>query len=246
MKSFKSFMVTKKKNSGVIPTPIHFKSNLYIKENESSGEYDDWLYDDTDNRNLGRDESSISKKLSETNNFKPEEKKAIKAYTGHSDPENQRVWQSYQLNHSLINNKPIPPHLQHIDDGLSSAIKNNPIQHRVRVYSGLSFNPMDHVDKDGKMKSPAYISATHAKNVATEFSHPNMDDPDSTHIMQIHLNPGDPATHVDAESSNPGEHETIINKGVTLQHLMTETYTGHPLWGDDHTVHVHHFGIVKE
>lgn len=263
MKSFISFL-NENVDRGVIPEipeVIHFKYGVKKKKKQSVKEdrttpvdtgrsYQGWLAE-LPNKHLGAGPHYVSDKLAETNKFKPKEKKAIEAYTGHHDgdpdddmSDEQKDWHSYKINHALINNKPIPKHLKATEAGLESAIKNNPIQHEVHSFSGVSFNPMDHVDKNGRMKSPAYISTSHDKYVAFEYSHPTPQDRNTSHVMQFHLKPGDPATHVEKETTKPGEYETVIGKGVTLKHIKTETYHSAP--GEQpHTYHVHHFEIER-
>ena len=250
MKSFKSFIAPRKK-SGVTPSPVHFKdrANRNFKEEWTPRpltDYQKWL-GELPNKHLGAGPHPVSNKLAESNNYTPEEESAIEAYTAHHDSEDpdddvpdKKDWHSYQINNALINNKPIPSHLKDTEAGLESAIKNNPIRHNVHVFSGVSFNPMDHVDENGRMQSPAYMSTTHDKYIAAEYAEPLLGQPVS-HIMEIHLNAGDPATHVEHVTLKPDEHETIINKGVTLRHLKTETFND----GPGYRVHVHHFAIER-
>jgi hypothetical protein len=262
MKSFKSFMVTKKKNSGVIPAPIHFKicaSNRNFKEDWTPRPltpYQNWLAE-LPNKNLAAGPHYVSNKLAETNNYSPEEEKAIEAYSAHHDGDpdddapDKKDWHSYQINSALINNKPIPSHLKDTEAGLESAIRNNPIRHNVHVFSGLSFNPMDHVDENGRMTSPAYISATHDKYIAAEYAGPYREYAEplrgqsDSHIMEIHLKSGDPATHIERVTLKPDEHETLINKGVTLKHLKTETLKNPDEYNLNRVVHVHHFAVER-
>ena len=273
MKSFRAFIEAKLRDSHIpsIPHVISFREKHEknsVKEDRSTPivtgrTHQSWLAEPA-NKHLvpssSADSSSlasrehpehVSNKLSETNKFNPKEKKAIAAYTGHHDgdpdddiSDEQGDWHSYKINHALINNKPIPRHLKATEAGLESAVRSNPIQHRVHVFSGVSFNPLDHVDNKGRMRSPAYISASHDKYTATQYSQPTAQDRNASHIIQFHLKPGDPATHVEKESLKPGEYETVIGKGAILKHIKTETYRSGP--GEHpHVYHVHHFSIER-
>jgi len=277
MKSFRNFITNNEiENSGVAPRIIHFKfgkkkKQSYVKEDTSSNRsYRGWMREPS-NTHLGPGPHPVSVELSKTNNYTPKEEAAIEGYTGHNDSEKPdyaedpygtyrpdddggsepQDWHSYKINKALIENRPIPEHLRDTEAGLSSAIRNNPIPRDVDVFSGVSFDPRKQTNKDGIMTSPAYISASHDKFITSEYVNPI--DGVNSHIMQIHLKAGDPATHVESTTLKPDEFETIIHKGVKLRHMGTETlnddtggYPGQYSWNQKpQFVHIHHFAVER-
>jgi hypothetical protein len=266
MKTFKQHSKEKKhkeEGSGIVPAPIHFKhfepidigtgkipaaihfKHVHDKKKEKLEEAKKidpimkWMGDRSDNTHLSSKKSDsafhkeISNKLSSSNNYTPEHAKAIAKYTGTD---------SGPLNNALIKGKSVKKHEAHAKS-LDSAIDNNRIQHDVHVYSGTSFNPMHHMDEKGRLHSPAYISATHARSVAAGYAQHGGKSYGMRHIVHIHLKAGDPATHVSHLSDYDDEHETIIKRGTTLQHHGHED---HYSPNDEAWYRIHHMSIAKD
>jgi len=211
---------------GETPMPIHFKNQM----DESVGQfknYDAWK-DTNENRKLGNTNTTIRKKLSAGHNLTDDEKIHITKYTKGS----------LSLNKNLIHGKePKEGHgetIRHLD----TAIDKHPLQHDVHVYSGLGFDPTDHTDKDGRMHSPAYISTTHDKETAHSFTTAHRG---TYHVARISLSKGDPAIHVSQYSDNPHEDETIIKRGVTLQHNGHEDHKD----ADGNRYRIHNMSVVR-
>lgn len=243
MKTFKQYnkIYEERKNGGIIASPIHFKyvesrgqipSAIHFKGssnlNEARvGNYEEWR-DTDENRNLGHTSRTVLSKLTKGHNLSDGEKNSIKKYT----------LTSKRLNKDLIAGDKLSSDHQKISSHLDAAIDRHPIQHGFHVYSGLGFDPTDHTDENGRMHSPAYISATHSKNEAHAFTtqHKGVH-----HIARITLHPGDPAIHVSPYSSSTHENETVIKKGITLQH------NGHEDYEDDNGLRyrVHKLSIVR-
>lgn len=233
------------------PIIIHFKhvhsnNNAYLKEMAASSQRSQDFFKTNDNAHLGSTSKQISKKLGEDNDFSDEEKKAITAYSGHhdgDDPKDRTSWHSYQINNALARGKKVPKRHEGTVAGLDSAIANNPIRHKVSTYSGVSFDPRTKLDKKGRMKSSAFISSTHDKKVSRGFSYGGHTSFRPTHTIQFHLRPGDPATHISQHSHLGGEHETVIGRNATLEHMHTDSH-----WDPDneHWTHIHHMRIVRD
>lgn len=243
MKTFKQYqnLHEERKSEGIIPSPIHFKhvesrgqipSAIHFKGssnlNEARvGNYEEWR-DTDENDKLGHTSRAVIGKLTKGHNLSDGEKNSIKKYTE----------VSRGLNRDLITgDKPIPTH-KIVSDHIDAAIDRHPVQHSYHVYSGLGFDPKEHTDENGRMRSPAYISASHSKDVAHSFTtqHKGV-----LHIAKITLHPGDPALHISSYSDSPHEHETIIKRGVTLQH------NGHKDYEDDLGLRyrVHNLSIAR-
>jgi hypothetical protein len=237
MKTFKQYqkVYEERKNRAIIASPIHFKyvesrgqipSAIHFKGTENlkesrGGNYEEWR-DTDENGKLGRTSRTIVGKLTKGHSLTDDEKSGINKYT--------KV--SKKLNKNLIDNVKLAPEHNKISSSIDSAIDRHPIQHGLHVYSGLGFDPTDHTDEKGRMHSPAYISATHTKDVADSFTFKHRD---VFHIARISLQPGDPAIHVSPYSNSPHEDETIIKRGVTLQHNGHQDYVDEK--GQRHRIH---------
>jgi len=185
----------------------------------------------------------------------PIAQKAITAYTTHNTADKGKTAQpkdyySYQLNQALLKGTPIKRSffpsstqkaLQSTVDGLDYTINKYPIGHKLNVYSGLSFDPRDHFDENGRMQSPAFISATHSKRIATDFATKRAGGDSPINIMHFHLEPGDPATHISQYSGFPGEKETLIGRNTTLRHMGTQSYSD----PNGRTINIHHVAIDR-
>jgi hypothetical protein len=194
-------------------------------------------------------------------------KRAITSYTGYNTVNGslsgllgakpaKSDWYSHIINKSLINKTPIKNRfiptptqmrLQSTIDGLDDAVKKHPIQNNYDVYSGLSFDPRDHLNENGIMNSPAYISTTHNKDKAYEFGTDAADASrqKEVHIMHLHLKSGDPAVHVAPFSYFPEEQETIIGRNTNLRHMGTQSYSSGGVLNRDQITHIHHFAIDR-
>lgn len=238
--------------TGVVPTAIHFKNILKDKklnEAKEGSDFKSWMKDRSDNAHLSKKttrdphNNEVAKKLDSTNNFSDEHLTHVKNYTGGTN----EVSNSTKINKDLIKNKgePSKKHKK-TAEGLSNAIDKNRVQHEVHVYSGTSFDPRQHTDKKGRLKSHAFISATHDREVAAGFAQRAARERGGygpAHIMKIHLKPGDPATHVSRQSQWKDEHETVVNRNTTLQHHKT---TSHWSPGEERWYHIHHMSVAKD
>jgi hypothetical protein len=245
MKTYDQYIKTYKKGSGVAPEPIHFKHTrsatpdgvipdpIHFKHTkkklkEEAENVLSWI-NRNDNRHLGNTSSTVRKKLTAGHDLSSEERNEIYGYTKTSKALNRGLIEGRKLNSQQQKS------VQHID----AAIDRNPIAHELHTYSGLSFDPTQHMDDKGKLRSPAYISTSHDKDIAHGFISSTSK---TYHIAHIHLKPGDPATHIAPYSNSPMEDETIIKRGTTLQHH------GHTDHTDSHgnTIRVHHMTVAKD
>ena len=121
---------------------------------------------------------------------------------------------------------------------LDSAIDANRIKTRVHTYSGVSFDPTKHMDENGHLHSPAYISTSHDKETASRFSVPK---DGIHHIIHLHIDANGPAMHVPEHVSGLSEDEILLKRGTTLQHHGYTDYT-HP----HRTYRVHRMTVVNK
>jgi len=251
MKTFKQFMAESTK--GVIPSPIHFK---YIGEdlNES---YSTYSLNDPDNNEklarVGRDTFTYIPKDS----FSPKQRDAIHHYTIESRNINKALLREHKKKPKNIQNRVYNrihfPDVQKVLGGgehdtrvlhhIDAAIRNHPLPHDGTTYSGISFDPRKHLNKDGILHSPSYLSTTHDIHVAHDYARDKMmkGDKGKVHMMHINLRKGDPALHVSHLSQHGGEHEVIIKAGINLKYIKT-TIDNDSMF---HPIHVHHFEIAR-
>lgn len=252
------------RRSGVIPGPIGYRFGLTqpldaIFENmseETAAEKPkplgkNWTNkpDNKEHQEWEPDEYSdggVGDKIGEHNKFTEEHGNAIRAYAEHHDDDPEKdepaveKTYSHQINMSHIKGTPLPEKLKKVDAGLSSAISSNKLRHNLVTYSGTTFDPREHLDEHGIMKSPAYISTSHSKQIAKNFTdHNAKGSKKPRHIMQFHLKAGDNAAYIGDVSPKEDEYETVIHKGQRLRHLGTETYTHRGI-----PYHIHHFEIA--
>lgn len=281
MKSFKEYILEEKKNSGVIPQPIHFKhvhkkhkKKKVVKESLSLDQADsvvskwkkephpldtwlnkndnshlahekDFTYGDTGGQDHEKRHQAIREKLTQNVNLDDDHKQAIHAYTDGSQGMNHALM---EIHHDLENNtyrddsndeKNGVHHIETLDD----AIHSNPAPHDYHAYSGLGFDPRDHI-KNSRLYSPSFISATTNKSVANQFANTNRktNELEDKHIMHLHIKKGDPALHLpETEGTHPHEFETIIASDRHLKHLGTKTLNPN----DSRKIHIHHFEIER-
>ena len=226
MKTFKKLRSEiKKKGSGIIPAPIHFRHVGSSPEGLEEAHIDSWI-GTRDNNHIPR-RASMESVLGSAENLNTEQKKSLRKYTT----------SSFKLNKDLIDNNTDEKQNEQVKH-LDSAIDANRIKTRVHTYSGVSFDPTKHMDENGQLHSPAYISTSHDKETASRFSVPK---DGIHHIIHLHIDANGPAMHVPEHISGLGEDEIILKRGTTLQHHGYTDYT-HP----HRTYRVHRMTVVNK
>lgn len=211
----------------------------YLKEAKKVKQrtFADW-WDEHHNEHLSsnNDLDEVSSSLSKGRKLEPKHEEAIEQYTSNYNK---------PLNKTLIEKKPLSTKHQKIANDLDDAIAKNPFRKKATVYSRLSFDPREHVDKKSIMSSPAYLSTTHSKMEAASFSS-SVQNPKTKkkewHFMQLRLKPGDPAVHIGDKSVQPDERETLVGRNTRLRLHKTETFKD----TDGITKHIHHMEIHNE
>lgn len=220
------------------PHPIHFK-HIPSKEDKKLDEFFNWFKSKKPketpyslnsslpslnefkkqnlNSKLGSTPSDISDKLhSDNSDIENTSVKTLRAYSGDK---------SYEMNKHLVESKGIV-HNDHMSlaGGIDRAIQQNKIKRDLHTYSGVAFDPRKHLDENGRMRSPAYISSSHDPNVAHAFASSKTSINHEKHIIHFHLKSGDPAVHLGKHSNFPDEYETVVGRGAVLQHHGTTEY----------------------
>lgn len=243
--------------SGVIPSPIHFKyvspvlgsAKKRLRDILESKQLTRAQWIDHDDNEHHHDmerpswldtKSALSEKLSKHHklNIKSD---YINMYTDDSEHFN-----NYLMDPSHLKNKPahFEDHFRNMHDNLQASIQNNKLKHdNVHAYSGVSFDPEKHVDENGHIRSPAFISATLSKYTAEKFARKGKDRGSlpEKHILHFHLEKDDPALAIRKYSVFPEEHEILISPSKLKYH-------GHESYHDENgdITKVHKVSIVKE
>lgn len=273
MKKFKQFINTIKKQPPIIPAAIHFKhiptpkiktqtpTPIHFKHVKEDVQTDKPIVGHINDWHAINDNDHLTKQIPESDEHKDEiaeklkhgqqdipsrDARRINQYTSNWGGKGGLL-ASYQLNNKLINGGKISGNYQNTINSLDNTINNNRIQYPVSLYSGVGFDPENHIDENGQMQSPAYISATHSRSISRGFAADESDRDTNApltnirHIIQFHLNPNDPAMHISHLSDSPREYETLIGRDQTLQHHGTSDYE-HP----EHKkiYRIHHMSIV--
>jgi hypothetical protein len=182
----------------------------------------DWL-SHNENHELGKTSADVSKVLKK---YRPKFSNGQRVNVAHYTQE------SGDLNRSLItkhlHKTPIEDHHRPVIKDLDKLTKN-PIGQSLHVYSGIGFNPAEHIkDHEGvkKLHLPAYTSVTHDKETAHNFSEQNLNQHDK-HILHIHMKPEDRGFHVGELSSwvAKPQHETILPRNTKL-HIHSSEKSG--------------------
>lgn len=249
------------------PDPIHFKhipsknKQKKLDENASKhdSEYETNFLDKNNNEHLCNKESILDSSDQISARLRSEHPDVSKEHRGIL---NYYTDSSSELNNSLLNKNSVSPAAAEVHQKTASIldkiIKKHPIHSELNTYSGVGFDPRDHLDEKGTMHSPAFISTTHDPRTAEHFSQSKFvdrargggDSNEARHIIHFHLKPGDPATHIGTLSYYPTEHETLIGRGVKLEHLGTTEYDdsafGKTVHGRTHgKVIIHHMRIHR-
>jgi len=239
-----------KLNSGIAPSAVHFRHIGHeidkskskrlkspLKEETSPVKTEDWL---GKNENAGRSVHKITNELlDDANPVSREHAETLRYYSG---PDSARI--NKKLIDDHYGKKPDSsgslPYIERAIKHLDKITRHNNIRRQLHVYSGLGFDPSQHVDSQGHLRMPAFTSVTHDKNVAHKFAQINHEEgrTQAKHILHIHLQPYDQATHISGHAFTPDEHESILPRNTTLKVHPEPTILsdGTHVWH----AHVHH------
>jgi len=161
----------------------------------------------------------------------------VDAYTSNSDNLNKTLY-----DHSLTGATPPDKIASNLDTSRSDVEENPQIYlskldaliakhktpHAMTVYTGLHFDPYQHLGKVVHM--PAYTSTSVNPHVASDFGKPfpqaesNGNMHHIKHIFRIELPKGQHHLFTDTGSNYPGQGEVILPRGIKLQVGRTPTH----------------------
>jgi hypothetical protein len=97
-----------------------------------------------------------------------------------------------------------------------SIISDNRLPNNTTVYSGIHFNPNDHMGQIAFV--PSYMSASLSPHVAKDFGTFYENNGNSVrHILRLHLPNGHPGYYVDPMSACAGQCEIILPRGMKIK-----------------------------
>ena len=244
--------------------------NRYVKEEAPPlpppVKFEDWK-NKNDNSHLGDDHESVGNSLrhtesplysgGESNPRYEAQRNAITNYTRVSNELNSGLLGTNEdLSHPDSWNKGGPKHwdkpmsYQEALDGLDQTTDEHRAKQDHVVYSGLTFDPRKHLQGNNKFKSPAFISATHSKKVATNFTKPVINDNakgfgawyKTHHIMHINVPAGARAMNISALSLHKDEHETLLGRNSKFEY----SHAVHHVDENGISYLIHHVNLIND
>jgi hypothetical protein len=255
----------------VEPSVKKEKTRYYVKEDATPGRFEDWK-NTNDNAHLGDNHEEVGNTLRHTESpLHSDGGGSNPRYQGHRDAIGNYTRVSHELNSGLMGKN---KDLSHPDDWNKSGSKywDKPMsykgaldkldetthEHRAKqdhvLYSGLTFDPRKHLQGNNKFMSPAFISATHSKDVATKFTKPVVNDDakgigaslfkknKTHHIMHINVPAGARAMNISPLSHHEGEHESLIGRNSKFEYSHSEHHV------DEKGNHylIHHVNLLHD
>ena len=186
-------------------------------------------------------------------------------YQNYDDVEHKLHLRDYQTDSSDLNNYHWEKHknsphyqswAQNIKDDkeyqtakLDAALSHHKTPHKLAVYSGTANDPRRHMNEEGIVHHPAYLSTSLDPAIARGFASSNREyrleeNELHTHLLKIHVPKGHPGAYV-AHIKNHGEKEFILPRGTKLKHIKTDTEQYSPGSTKKFFKHVHHMKVVE-
>jgi hypothetical protein len=241
----------------------------YVKEETKPAMFGDWLYKN-ENAHLGDNHEEVGNTLRHTDSplynyggeFNPNETKEERdtrwVYQSHRDAIRQYTASSEKLNKALVrkNKKFFENDNWEQDrlDRLDATTDEHRANHDHTLYSGLTFDPRKKLKGKNKFISPAFISATHSKVIASNFTRPikNDDAPEglpallkqhkTNHIMHINIPTGARVMNISSLSNHREEHESLIGRNSKFEYSHAEPKIDE--FGNHYLIH--HVNLVND
>lgn len=205
-----------------------------------------------DNSHLGADVHEVHKKLMDAyGDRRPSHQAAHNEYTKASQHLNSTLYEHHIFDEKVPDKINAHAHMNagdHVHNiaALDGALHHKPLEHKLHVYSGVSFNPGELAAKhpDGHIHLPAYTSSTIEKHTAEVFAANHLHDSQkrthplsSGHILHIALPKGHPGSYIGNDSYYRHEKEFTVPRNTTLK-IHPEPTVHETKYGDK--IHVWH------
>jgi hypothetical protein len=249
---------------------VNNDKNRYVKEEAAPRKFEDWK-NTNDNSHLGDDHEGVANSLRHTesplysggeSNPKYEaQRNAISNYTRVSNELNSGLMgKNKDLSHPDSWNKSgskywdKPMSYKDALGGLDQTTEEHRAKQDHVLYSGLTFDPRKNLQGKNKFTSPAFISATHSKDVATKFTKPVLNDDakgfgaslfkknKTHHIMHINVPAGARAMNISPLSHHEDEHESLLGRNSKFEYSHSEHHV------DEKGNHylIHHVNLLND
>jgi len=255
---------------------VNKDKNRYVKEEAPPPpppppvKFEDWK-NKNDNSHLGDDHESVGNSLRHTESPLHSGGESNPKYEAQRNAITNYTRVSNELNSGLLGtNKTLshpdswktegssywgtPMSYKEALDGLDQATDEHRAKQDHVVYSGLTFDPRKHLQANNKFKSPAFISATHSKEVATNFTKPVLNDDakgfgaslfnknKTHHIMHINVPAGARAMNISSLSRHKDEHETLLGRDSKFEY----SHSVHHVDENGNSYLIHHVNLIND
>lgn len=187
--------------------------------NEDQRNRDRYNYEDpygTDehhNSHLGRNVDEVENALTKHYEY-PDEHKIIDDYTSDSSRLNTYNMDRHKTKY-LEDRHPVSLEHEIQNRQLDTMLHSRKTPTYLDVFHGATFNPGNEASKhpENRLFMPAYTSTSISKKVAKGFGERQADG--YRHLIQFHLNPGNPGGYIAHHSNFPDEKEFLLPKDVS-------------------------------
>lgn len=244
MKTFKQHLKTlekERKSKGYFPVVVHgsHASEKYISGkfpnvvHGSHASKEEKLKEENSNDYVIYDKSKSH--IDALNDYETRNHKELEKHYSdlrdHPDSRNITKYTSTSkgLNKALISGEDLNEDYKERVKGIDNILNNSkPLPQKTTVFSGLGFNPKHHVDDDGHIVSPAYLSTSTRGEMANTFAS-HLDDEGkptggmggktiNSHVLKIDLPEGSShGAYIDHLSEHRGEDEFLIKRGTKFK-----------------------------
>ena len=173
--------------------------------------------------------------------------KHLEDYTA-GDTLSHQLWDSHTRGVAMSDST------KNITKGMDEALNQVKTPRSFHVYSNTKMDPRQHINKEGIVHHPAYMSTTINPTFAKNWWLGRNKKEDGKvisekHILKIRIPKGHSGSYVGEHiSSVPHQHEFILPRGTNMRYHGTTTETRGPTKYDSSNVeyrhHIHHMEIV--
>jgi len=145
---------------------------------------------------------------------------------------------------------------QHVNN-MDTAMDKTSVPRDMHVWSGINYDPREHMNSEGIVHHPGYMSTSTRNGTAFSFSKSKNEKSLDKHVMKIKVPKGHKGIYIPGSQGHMYERELILPRGMNLKHIKTKTIEsdnkGARPWElsdmDHHdkkyTFHIHHMEVVK-
>ena len=172
-----------------------------------------------------------------------EHHEAINKYTDDSTDLNEHLWETHK-GARMKGGHPYSELLDKETKRMDAALNYHKTPHPITVYSGTKMDPRQHINKEGIVKHPAYLSTSLDKNIAKAFARSHAVSSDN-HILKIDVPKGHKGAYVAHIGGLSKEKEFILPRGLNMKIKSTSKRNEiNKITKRKETYLIHHVSIV--